>query len=74
LTALKSLPGALFTRMSGSGATCFALMPDDEGCARAAAFLKERHPDWWVQPTFAPEKGLIHEGRGRDIGPTPDGL
>lgn len=74
LTALKSLPGALFTRMSGSGATCFALMPDDEGCARAAAFLKGKYPGWWVQPTFAAEMGLVHEGRGRDIGPTPDGL
>ena len=61
LTALKNLPGALFTRMSGSGATCFALMPDDEGCVRAAAMLKEKHPGWWVQPTFVPEIGIAHE-------------
>jgi 4-diphosphocytidyl-2-C-methyl-D-erythritol kinase len=74
LFALKALPGALFTRMSGSGATCFALMPDDDGCARAAAMLKEKHPGWWIAPTSVPEKGLTHENRGRDIGPTPDGL
>lgn len=74
LSSLKAVPGALFTRMSGSGATCFALMPDDGGCARAAAALKKKHPDWWVQPTFVPGMGLAHEDRGRDIGPTPDGL
>ena len=74
LSSLRSVPGALFTRMSGSGATCFALMPDDGGCARAAATLKEKHPGWWVQPTFVPQVGLAHEDRGRDIGPTPDGL
>jgi 4-diphosphocytidyl-2-C-methyl-D-erythritol kinase len=74
LFALRALPGALFTRMSGSGATCFALMPDDDGCARAAAMLKDKHPGWWIAPTSVPEKGLTHENRGRDIGPTPDGL
>ena len=74
LSSLGAVPGALFTRMSGSGATCFALMPDDGGCIRAAAALKEKHPDWWVQPTFVPQMGLAHEDRGRDIGPTPDGL
>ncbi|MBN9545083.1 MAG: 4-(cytidine 5'-diphospho)-2-C-methyl-D-erythritol kinase [Alphaproteobacteria bacterium] len=74
LSSLNAVPGALFTRMSGSGATCFALMPDDGGCARAAAALKDKHPDWWVQPTFVPQMGLAHEDRGRDIGPTPDGL
>lgn len=74
LSSLSAVPGALFTRMSGSGATCFALMPDDGGCARAAAALKDKHPDWWVQPTFVPQMGLAHEDRGRDIGPTPDGL
>jgi len=74
LSSLRSVPGSLFTRMSGSGATCFALMPDDGGCARAAAALREKHPDWWVQPTFVPQLGPAHEDRGRDIGPTPDGL
>ncbi|HEY4274978.1 MAG TPA: 4-(cytidine 5'-diphospho)-2-C-methyl-D-erythritol kinase [Rhizomicrobium sp.] len=74
LTALKSLPGALFVRMSGSGATCFALMPDDDGCVRAAAMLREKHPDWWVQATSVAGRNIAHDGPGRDIGPTPDGL
>lgn len=74
LDALAALPGALFTRMSGSGATCFALFPDDEGCARAAALLKEKNPGWWVAPSFVPEFNIEHEGTGRDIGPTMAGL
>jgi 4-diphosphocytidyl-2-C-methyl-D-erythritol kinase len=74
LSALKSLPGARFVRMSGSGATCFALMPDDDGCARAAAMLREKHPEWWVQATAVPGRNIAQEGQGRDIGPTPDGL
>ena len=63
----QGIAGALFTRMSGSGATCFALMSDDDGCARAAALLKAHHPGWWVQPTG--DRIGSAEGRGRDIGP-----
>jgi 4-diphosphocytidyl-2-C-methyl-D-erythritol kinase len=74
LKALKGVPGALFTRMSGSGATCFAIMADDDCCCRAAALLKERHPDWWVEATFVPDTGTARESAGRDIGPTPEGL
>lgn len=74
LNALRRMPGALFTRMSGSGATCFALMPDDGGAARAAALLKEKYPNWWIQPASVPDIGITRETAGRDIGPTPDGL
>ena len=74
LTAIATLPGALFTRMSGSGATCFGIFPDDDCCARAANALKSVHPGWWIAPTFVPGKGLVTEGKGQDIGPTPDGL
>jgi 4-diphosphocytidyl-2-C-methyl-D-erythritol kinase len=74
LTAIAALPGALFTRMSGSGATCFGIFPDDDCCVRSAKALKRAHPDWWIAPTFVPGKGLVLEGKGRDIGPTPDGL
>ncbi len=34
-------------RMSGSGATCFALYADTEGRDRAAAAMTARAPDWW---------------------------
>jgi 4-diphosphocytidyl-2-C-methyl-D-erythritol kinase len=74
LGALAALPGALFSRMSGSGATCFALFPDDESCRRAAALLAQKNPSWWIAPTFVPEFNIEHEDAGQDIGPTPDGL
>lgn len=51
LTALSGLDGARFVRMSGSGATCFALF-DTVGAAQAAArTLARDHPRWWVVPT-----------------------
>ena len=34
-------------RMSGSGATCFALFDAAAGRDAAAALLAERHPGWW---------------------------
>jgi 4-diphosphocytidyl-2-C-methyl-D-erythritol kinase len=74
LSAMAALPGALLTRMSGSGATCFGIFADDDCCARAAHILKEAAPGWWVAPTFVPETGIDHEVRGQDIGPTPHGL
>jgi 4-diphosphocytidyl-2-C-methyl-D-erythritol kinase len=74
LTALAAMPGALFTRMSGSGATCFGIFADDASCARAAKMLGAAHPGWWVAPTFVPELGIVHEDLGQDIGPTEDGL
>ena len=43
LTALKA-SGAWLARMSGSGATCFALYDTPEACAAAAAALP---PTWW---------------------------
>jgi 4-diphosphocytidyl-2-C-methyl-D-erythritol kinase len=67
LGAIAALPGALMTRMSGSGATCFA---DDACCNRAADILKKAMPGWWVAATFVAEFGLEHDVMGRDIGPT----
>jgi 4-diphosphocytidyl-2-C-methyl-D-erythritol kinase len=74
LDRLKTLPGALLARMSGSGATCFAIFADDESCARAAATLRAAHPGWWIAPTFVPGRGISPEEPGRDIGPSPEGL
>jgi 4-diphosphocytidyl-2-C-methyl-D-erythritol kinase len=45
LTALRSTPGCLLARMSGSGATCFALYPDAAAARRAAETLPD--PAWW---------------------------
>jgi 4-diphosphocytidyl-2-C-methyl-D-erythritol kinase len=74
LVAMAALPGALLTRMSGSGATCFGIFADDDCCVRAAALLKRSHPDWWIAPTFVRQSGIAHEGIGRDIGPSSNGL
>jgi len=74
LARIAALPGALVARMSGSGATCFAIFADDDCCARAADILKQAHPDWWIAPSFVPETGIAHEDVGQDIGPTPEGL
>ncbi len=50
LTALRELPGCKLARMSGSGATCFALF-DRADAARAAKALREKQPGWWVKAT-----------------------
>jgi 4-diphosphocytidyl-2-C-methyl-D-erythritol kinase len=74
LDSLAGLPGALFARMSGSGATCFGLFPDDDSCARASQLLKVKNPGWWIAPAFVPEFNIDHENTGQDIGPTDAGL
>lgn len=51
LEALAASPEALTARMSGSGATCFAVFPTTEAAASAATELSSRFGDWWVYPT-----------------------
>jgi len=51
VAALAGMPGCLFARMSGSGATCFGLFPDDETAAAAARALREQRSRWWVVAT-----------------------
>jgi 4-diphosphocytidyl-2-C-methyl-D-erythritol kinase len=48
LDALATANGALIARMSGSGATCFALFADRDHAAAAADRLRAAHPRWWV--------------------------
>lgn len=48
LQALSQLPGQMLTRMSGSGATCFALFETRAAARTAAQELAQDHPDWWV--------------------------
>ncbi len=50
LQALQSQPRALMARMSGSGATCFALFETINQAREAAESLVKSHPDWWVKP------------------------
>jgi 4-diphosphocytidyl-2-C-methyl-D-erythritol kinase len=49
LAALRALPGCRLARMSGSGATCFALMSDEAAAASATQWLEQEHPGWWVR-------------------------
>jgi 4-diphosphocytidyl-2-C-methyl-D-erythritol kinase len=49
LAELDLLPGALLARMSGSGATCFALFATREQAETGAQILREQHPGWWVE-------------------------
>jgi 4-diphosphocytidyl-2-C-methyl-D-erythritol kinase len=50
LSALRSSEGVLLARMSGSGATCFALFSNAGAAGRAAQKLQTDHPQWWVHP------------------------
>ncbi len=45
LAVLERLPGALLARMSGSGATCFALFETAAAAGAAAAAMNR--PQWW---------------------------
>jgi 4-diphosphocytidyl-2-C-methyl-D-erythritol kinase len=51
LEALSARPECGFARMSGSGATCFALCETEAAAQGLARGLLLAHPDWWVQPT-----------------------
>ena len=48
LGALRDAEGVQLARMSGSGATCFAIFTDDTDAKRAAAAIANAHPEWWV--------------------------
>jgi 4-diphosphocytidyl-2-C-methyl-D-erythritol kinase len=49
LEALAAQQDCLLARMSGSGATCFALFEDKATADAAARRLSENHPSWWVK-------------------------
>jgi 4-diphosphocytidyl-2-C-methyl-D-erythritol kinase len=49
LAGLRARPETLFARMSGSGATCFALCASPEAGRRLAAAITSAHPGWWVR-------------------------
>jgi 4-diphosphocytidyl-2-C-methyl-D-erythritol kinase len=48
LAALNATNGAWLARMSGSGATCFAIYENTADAQRAAQKLQLDHPQWWV--------------------------
>ena len=48
LSALSATNGAWLARMSGSGATCFAIFENTAETHRAAQKIQLDHPNWWV--------------------------
>ncbi|MFV0280912.1 MAG: 4-(cytidine 5'-diphospho)-2-C-methyl-D-erythritol kinase [Rhodoblastus sp.] len=52
LAVLGTARGARLARMSGSGATCFALFGNRHQAARTARVIRRDHPDWWVKATM----------------------
>jgi len=51
LEALQASPHCLLARMSGSGATCFALFGSAGAAQEVAQRLQADHPGWWVRAT-----------------------
>ena len=51
LVALRALTGCRLARMSGSGATCFALFSSAAAAIEAAKALSGKYPQWWVRPS-----------------------
>jgi len=49
LAVLRRQPESLLARLSGSGATCFALCADQQQAERLAAKLSADHPRWLVR-------------------------
>jgi len=51
LDALAAQPGALLSRMSGSGATCFGLFGNTSAAQNASTAMRARQSSWWVVAT-----------------------
>ncbi|MBD3803149.1 MAG: 4-(cytidine 5'-diphospho)-2-C-methyl-D-erythritol kinase [Thioclava sp.] len=48
ITELSTLPGCRLARMSGSGATCFALFETEDAARDAEVRLAAQRPGWWI--------------------------
>lgn len=49
--AIANTANCVFSRLSGSGATCFGVYETAAAAAAAAAALKTKHTGWWVVST-----------------------
>jgi 4-diphosphocytidyl-2-C-methyl-D-erythritol kinase len=47
---LGAMPDVAFAGMSGSGATCFAMVADMAAAEKVAEAMQEAHPTWWIAP------------------------
>jgi 4-diphosphocytidyl-2-C-methyl-D-erythritol kinase len=51
VAALRDSAGCKMARMSGSGATCFALYASAAAAQKAAKSLRGKFPSWWIRAT-----------------------
>ena len=51
LAMLEEGPSPILSRMSGSGATCFALYASEGERSAAAERMRATHPEWWCLET-----------------------
>lgn len=58
ISAMLQAHGALLTRMSGSGATCFGIFTTMTAAEDAAAALHGARPDWYFQATETISGGM----------------
>ena len=56
LAALREEADCKLARMSGSGATCFALYSSGAAAEKAAKALRGKFPQWWICPTVLGEQ------------------
>ena len=52
IAVLSAARGCKLARMSGSGATCFALFETCQAASQAAKVIRRDHPSWWVAATL----------------------
>jgi 4-diphosphocytidyl-2-C-methyl-D-erythritol kinase len=52
LERLSRLNGCALSRMTGSGATCFALFETRASMTAAVETIASAHPEWWAVPTL----------------------
>lgn len=50
IAALIVLPDVAFAGMSGSGATCFAVVQELDAARRVASVMQTAYRDWWIVP------------------------
>jgi 4-diphosphocytidyl-2-C-methyl-D-erythritol kinase len=52
LAALRATNGVRFARMSGSGATCFAIFSSHADAVQSAETIRAQHQEWWVEASI----------------------
>ena len=61
LAVLQSTKDCQLARMSGSGATCFAIFPDKDAAIAAGHVIADAHPDWWLASGYLGDQFKLAE-------------